>query len=108
MTVLAVLTVDGYGGFGEHLTLFCLSFNLNQTQRKEATVTVLTVSAIVAVSVMTATILTMQTHSARTIFLDLRLILHKLQDRNCLRAISVQLQLSMPCKPKNTVCPNPP
>ena len=43
---------DGFSGSGEHLTSFCLSYEI---QHNEATVAVLTVSAVMAVSVMTAT-----------------------------------------------------
>ena len=46
---------DGFGGFdgsGEHLTLLCLSYKI---QHNEATVAVLTVLAVMAVAVMTAT-----------------------------------------------------
>ena len=50
MTVLAVLT--GLAVLESTLTSFCWSYKI---QDKEATVTVLTVLALVAVSVMTAT-----------------------------------------------------
>ena len=45
---------DGCGGSGEHLALLCLQMSYKM-QDKEAIVTVLTVSAVVAVSGMTAT-----------------------------------------------------
>ena len=58
MTVLAVWTVlavlqglDGFGGSAGCLALLCLSYKI---QDQEATVTVLAVSAVMAVSVMTA------------------------------------------------------
>ena len=53
MTDLAVLT--GFGGSGEHLALLLLVLRIQYNEATVAVLTVLVVSAVMAVSVMTAT-----------------------------------------------------